>query len=49
MKMCFLVYLVKKCKSSFLVEKQISNYSNISEKILLDEFCFAFLLRFLLI
>ena len=47
MKMCFLVYLVKNCKSSFLVEEQVSNYSNVSEKFLLDDCCFAFLLRFL--
>ena len=33
--------------SGYLVEEQVSNYSDINEKFLLDECCFAFLLRFL--
>ena len=45
--MGFLVYQVKKCKYSFLVDGQVSTYSNIGEKFLLDECCFAFLLAFL--
>ena len=35
---------LRKCKSYFLVEEQVSNYYNIREKVLLDECCFAFFL-----
>ena len=43
----FLSIWLKEYKSSFLVEEQVLNYSNIKEKFLLDEFCFPFFLRFL--
>ena len=43
----FLSIRLKECKSSFLVEEQVSNYYNVSEKILLDQCCFALFLRFL--
>ena len=43
----FLSIWLKEYKSSFLVEEQVLNYSNIKEKFLLDELCFPFFLRFL--